>query len=143
MLAQAITTARAADVKGQVLCRADSAYYCYPFVGTALRHGTWFSVTTRMNPQVKAAIAGIDPDAWHSIEYPTAVYDDLEDRWVSDAEVAELPFVAFTGRRKAEHSPAGWSSAASSACSHWPATAPNKASCSPPTATTGSSPKAP
>ncbi len=28
-----------------------------------------------------------------------------EQRWVSDAEVAEVPFVAFTSRRRAEHVP--------------------------------------
>lgn len=107
LLAQAITTALASGVSGQALVRADSAYYCYPFVGTALRHGTWFSVTTRMNPQVKTAIAGIDEDGWRSIEYPNAIWEHAEQpgegHWVSDAEVTEVPFVAFTGRRKAEH----------------------------------------
>ena len=103
MLAQAITTARAAGVTGTVMARADSAYYCYPFVGTALRHGAWYSVTTRMNPQIRAAIAGIDEDRWQAIEYPNAIFDETERRWVSDAEVAEVPFVAFTGRRKADH----------------------------------------
>jgi len=103
MLAQAITTARAAGVKSQILCRADSAYYGWAFVGTAIRHGTWFSVTTRKNPQVVAAIAGIGEDAWAPIEYPNALWEDAEQRWVSDAEVAEVPFTAFTGRRKAEH----------------------------------------
>ena len=105
LLAQALTTARAAGVAGRALVRADSAYYCYPFVGTAIRHRARFSVTTRMNPQVKAAIAGIGEDAWTPIEYPNAVFDDEEQRWVSDAEVAEVPFTAFTGRRKAEHVP--------------------------------------
>ena len=47
LLAQAITTARAAGATGRVLCRADSAYYGWKFVGTALRHGAWFSVTAR------------------------------------------------------------------------------------------------
>ncbi|WP_425552230.1 transposase, partial [Georgenia ruanii] len=64
LLAQALGTARAAGVSGRVLCRADSAYYGHAFVGTALRHGVWFSVTARMDPQVKATIAGIDEDAW-------------------------------------------------------------------------------
>lgn len=103
MLAQAITTARAAGVTSQVLCRADSAYYGHAFVGTALRHDAWFSVTVRMNPQVVAAIAGIGEDAWTAIEYPHAIWDDAEQRWISDAEVAEVPFVAFTSRRKHEH----------------------------------------
>ncbi|WP_310961739.1 IS1380 family transposase [Nocardioides terrisoli] len=102
LLAQAITTARAAGVKGQVLCRADSAYYGWAFVGTAIRHRAWFSVTARMNPAVVKAIASIEEDAWTPIAYPNAVYDEAEDRWVSDAEVAEIPFTAFTGRRKAE-----------------------------------------
>lgn len=103
LLAQAITTARAAGVTGRILARADSAYYGWAFVGTALRHQTWFSVTARMTPSVTAAITGIEAAAWKAIEYPNAVYDEAENRWVSDAEVAEVPFVAFTGRRKAEH----------------------------------------
>jgi hypothetical protein len=37
-----------AGVTGQILARADSAYYGWAFVGTALRHKTWFSVTARM-----------------------------------------------------------------------------------------------
>jgi hypothetical protein len=103
LLAQAITTARAAGVRGKLLARADSAYYGYAFVGTAIRHHAWFSVTARNNPQVTAAITGIDPDAWRSIRYPHAIWDDAEARWISDAEVAEVPFTAFTSRRKAEH----------------------------------------
>ena len=69
MLAQAITTARAAGVTGRILARADSAYYGHAFVGTALRHGAWFSVTARMTATVKAAIASIAEDAWHTIAY--------------------------------------------------------------------------
>jgi hypothetical protein len=103
LLAQSITTARAAGVTGQILARADSAYYGWAFVGTAIRHRAWFSVTARMTPTVTAAITGIDPDAWTPISYPNAVFDDDEQRWISDAEVAEIDFVAFTGRRKAEH----------------------------------------
>ena len=103
LLAQAITTARAAGVTGRILARADSAYYGWAFVGTALRHQAWFSVTARMTPSVTAAIASIDPGEWTAIAYPNAVFDEVEQRWVSDAEVAEVPFTAFTGRRKAEH----------------------------------------
>jgi len=105
LLAQAMTTTRAAGVTGQVLCRADSAYYGWAFIGTAIRHQAWFSVTARMNPAVLKAITGIDEDAWTPIAYPNAVFDEAEQRWVSDAEVAEVPFTAFTGRRKAEHVP--------------------------------------
>ena len=102
LLAQAIGTARAAGVKSRILARADSAYYGWAFVGTALRHDSWFSVTARMTASVKAAISAISEDAWQTIVYPNAVYDEAEQRWVSDAGGAEVPFVAFTGRRKAE-----------------------------------------
>ena len=105
LLAQAVGTARAAGVSGQILARADSAYYCHAFIGTALRHQAWFSVTARMDPKVKAAIAAIDEATWQTIRYPQAVFDQTEQRWISDAEVAEVPFVAFTSRRKAEHVP--------------------------------------
>src|SRR4051812_39195675 len=103
LLAQAMTTARAAGAGGQVLCRADSAYYGWAFVGTAIRRGAWFSVTARMTPSVTAAIAGIDEDGWTPICYPNAVFDEAEQRWVSEAEVAETGFIAFTGRRKSQH----------------------------------------
>jgi hypothetical protein len=103
ILAQALTTARASGVTGRALCRADSAYYGHAFVAAALRHGAWYSVTARMNPQVKAAVAAIEEVAWTPIRYPHAVWDDAEQRWVSDAEIAEVAFTAFTSRRKHEH----------------------------------------
>jgi len=40
------------------------------------------------------------------IRYPNAIFDEDEQRWVSDAEVAEIAFTAFTNRRKAEHATA-------------------------------------
>lgn len=103
LLAQAITTARAAGVRGQILCRADSACYGWAFVGTAIRAKTWFSVTARMTKAVTAAIASIEEGAWQPSKYPNAIFEEAEQRWISDAEVAEVPFVAFAGRRKAEH----------------------------------------
>jgi hypothetical protein len=107
MLAQAITTARAAGIRGRILARADSAYYGWAFVGTALRHKAWFSVTTRMTKTVTAAIASIPAEAWRPIKYPNAIWEPGEQpgdgHWVSDAEVAEIGFTAFTGRRKHEH----------------------------------------
>ena len=102
LLAQTMSTARAAGASGRILARADSAYYGWAFVGTALRHRAWFSVTARMDPKVVAAIASIDESAWTPIKYPNAIFDEVEQRWVSDAEVAEVPYLAFTGRRKTE-----------------------------------------
>ena len=91
------------------MARADSAYYGWAFVGTALRHKAWFSVTARMTPTVTAAITNIPAGAWQTIKYPNAVWEAGEQpgegHWVSDAEAAEVGFVAFTGRPKAEHVP--------------------------------------
>ena len=74
-------------------------------MGAAIRHKAWFSVTARMNPRVLRAITLIEDEAWQAIEYPNEVYDEAEQRWVSDAEVAEISFVAFTGRRTNQHVP--------------------------------------
>ncbi len=49
------------------------------------------------------AITSINDKAWIPIRYPHAIYDIDEQRWVSDAEVAEVPFTAFTNRRHAKH----------------------------------------
>jgi DDE family transposase len=107
LLAEAIRTARAAGVTGRVMVRADSAYYRHDFVAAAVRAGAWFSVTTRANPAINAAIAGIEEDAWTPINYPHAVWEDGEEpgegHWVSDAEVAETQVTVFTSRRKSEH----------------------------------------
>jgi hypothetical protein len=42
-------------------------------------------------------------DAWTPIHYPNAVWDEAEQRLISDAEIAEVPFTAFTSRRTADH----------------------------------------
>jgi hypothetical protein len=100
LLAQAIGTVRRAGVASQILVRADSAYYQHGFVAAAVRAGAWFSVTARMNRQVVAAISGIPEEAWTPIKYPQAVWDDDEQAWISDAEVAETSFTCFTSRRR-------------------------------------------
>lgn len=103
LLAQAVGTARAAGASGQILARADSAYFGHAFIAAAQRAGAWFSVTARMNPQIRASIAGIDETAWTPITYPNAIWDEEETRWISDAEIAETMVTIFTSRRKAEH----------------------------------------
>ena len=60
------------------------------------------SVTVRMDPKVKKAIAAIGDDAWTPIEYTDAVYDEQARLWVSRAEVAEVPFTAFSSKKAAE-----------------------------------------
>ncbi len=105
LVADALATVRSlrrGEATGPVLLRADSAFYGWPTIGAALRAGAQVSVTVRMDPKVKAAIGAISDDAWTTIEYTDAVYDADTDRWVSRAEVAEVPFTAFSSRKPAE-----------------------------------------
>ncbi|MGW0456024.1 IS1380 family transposase [Gordonia sputi] len=92
---------RSPDAAGPVLLRADSAYYSHRAVTTAIRAGAQVSVTVRQDTHVRAAIATITDDAWTPIEYTDAIYDDDTQQWVSRAEVAEIPFTAFTSKAKA------------------------------------------
>ena len=55
-----------------------------------------------MDPAVKRAIATIAENAWTPIEYTDAVYDETAGAWISRAEVAEIPFTAFSSRKIAE-----------------------------------------
>jgi Transposase DDE domain group 1 len=103
LLADALVTAARAGVSGLVIMRADSAYYNHDMIAAAIRGGARFSVTARMDPAVRRAIAAIGESAWTPIHYPNAVWDEDEQRLVSDAEVAEIDFTAFISRRKAEH----------------------------------------
>lgn len=86
-----------------VLLRADSAYYGFATINAALTAGADVSVTARQDPAVKRAIATIPEDAWTTIEYTDAIFDEQAQAWISKAEVAEVPFTAFTSRAKKDH----------------------------------------
>jgi hypothetical protein len=88
---------------GLVLVRMDSAFYNADVVASARRAGARVSITARMNKDVTAAIAGIEEAAWTPIKYPNAIFDEDEQRRISDAEVAEVGYTAFTSRRQALH----------------------------------------
>ena len=103
LIADAVATAHRAGATGTLTVRADSAYYNHDVVAATRRAGARFSLTARMDPAVTAAISRIDEDAWVSIRYPDAIWDEAEGRWVSDAQVAEVEYTAFTSRKKAEH----------------------------------------
>jgi hypothetical protein len=90
---------------GPVLVRADSAFYGYPMIAAALRAGADVSVTVKLRPPEKAAIAAIDPQAWQPIEYTDAVFDEDTGRLISRAEVAEIPFTAFGTNKKTAQVP--------------------------------------
>ncbi|MGZ5366055.1 MAG: IS1380 family transposase, partial [Mycobacterium sp.] len=65
---------------------------------TAARYDASVSLTTGSNPSVNAAISTIGDDAWTAIHYPDAFVDTDTGELVSDAEVAEIPYTAFTSR---------------------------------------------
>jgi len=88
-----------------VLLRADSAFYGHPSIAAALRAGADVSVTVRLDPKVRAAIASIHQDSWTTIEYTDALFDETTNTWVSRAEVAEIPYTAFGSRKTSEQVP--------------------------------------
>jgi len=90
---------------GKPLLRADSAFYGAPTVGAALRGGAQVSITVRLDPKVKAAIATIGQEAWTPIEYTDAIFDEVSNTWVSRAEVAEVPFTAFSSKKATDQVP--------------------------------------
>ena len=95
MIAQAIATARAAGVSGEILVRGDSAYGTSTVVAACRRAGARFSLVLTKSATVAAAIAAIGDDAWTPVNYPGAVRDPDTGAWISDAEVAETTYTAF------------------------------------------------
>jgi hypothetical protein len=79
----------------------DSAYCGAETIAAVRRAGARFSVTIPVTARVRAAIAAIAGDAWQAIEYPQAVWDDQLGCRISDAEVAETVYEAFTSKKKA------------------------------------------
>jgi hypothetical protein len=102
LAAEAIATARRCGATGQILTRLDSGYYSSAVIRAIRKAGSFFSVTVAMNPHVKAAIGTIPEDAWTPIRYPRAIWDEQAGGWVSDAEVAEIQYTAFTSKKKDE-----------------------------------------
>ena len=99
LAAGAISAARQAGCTGQIVFRIDSAYYSAAVLGAIRAAGACFSVTVRMDPKIRAAIAAIPGDAWTPVTYPRAVWDEDQQRLISDAEVAEVPYTAFAARK--------------------------------------------
>lgn len=87
------------------LLRADSAFYGHPTIGAATRGGADVSVTIGLNTTIKTAISTIADDAWTPIQYTNALYDEGTQRWISVAEVAEIPFTVFASQTKSHHIP--------------------------------------
>ena len=100
LVTETIETARKCGCTGKIVARLDSGYYNAQVIAAIRRAGAYFSVTVAMNDSVKSAIDRIPEDAWTPIRYPRAIWDDQAGGWVSDAEVAETEYTAFTSKKK-------------------------------------------
>lgn len=96
---------RSADAVGKVLLRADSAFMGHPTIAGAITAGADVSVTVRLTTDIKRVIAAIDEEAWTTIKYPQAIFDDDTQSWISRAQVAEIDFTAFTAQARRNHVP--------------------------------------
>jgi len=99
LVAEALQVIQRCGASGLVVLRADAAFYTLGVISTARKAGARFSITAPHYTTVTRAIAAIGEDAWTPIRYPEAIFDQAEQRWISDAEVAEIPFTAFCTHR--------------------------------------------
>ena len=72
--------------------RADAGFWNYALIDTLVRLGVRWSVTVRINPSIRKAIAEIDEAAWTTIAYPDS----------GQAQVAETTYVTGQGRHRRE-----------------------------------------
>jgi Transposase DDE domain group 1 len=94
-IAQAIATTRAAGASGNIPVRGDSAFGNRAVVRACRRGKAQFSLVMAKNAAIGRAIDSIDTDQWTPLRYPNAVQDPDTGAWISDAEVAEVPYTAF------------------------------------------------
>jgi hypothetical protein len=99
-LAETLAVVRRIAPAATVVVRADSKFYTADVVATAARYGAFVSLTTGSNPSITAAITSIDDTAWTAIHYPDAFTDPDTGELISDAEVAEIGYTAFTSHPK-------------------------------------------
>ena len=99
MVADAVRTARAAGALGEILVRGDCAYGNSAVISACLKAGVRFSFALIKSRVVAAAIAAIPEDRWMPVHYPGAVIDPDTGELISDAQVAEIAFTAFTSTK--------------------------------------------
>lgn len=85
-----VARVRRAGARGPLRMRADAGFWNYALLDTLTRLGVAWSVTVRINAQIRACIDGIGDDAWTAIGYPDG----------GEAHVAEAIYVTGSGRRQ-------------------------------------------
>ena len=99
LAAEAISAARQAGCTGQIVFRIDSAYYSAAVLG-AIRGGGAASRSPRgWTPRSAPRSPPSARTPGHPITYPRAVWDEDQQRLISDAEVAEVQYTAFASRK--------------------------------------------
>lgn len=81
-----------------VVLAADSAYYNTDVAWAGLKAGADISITVRTSQATNRAISRIDEGTWTGIKYPHAIWDEDNREWISEAEVAETDYTAFTSK---------------------------------------------
>lgn len=100
MIAEAVATAKRCGATGTILVRADSAYCSAKTVRAIRRSGASFSLGIGMSKPVRASIDAIPGGAWTRIDYPWAIPDPDTGEPITQAEVAETAYTAFTSKPK-------------------------------------------
>ena len=99
LIAEAIRAVRESSVTATILVRADSAFFCAKVVKAIRAAGALFSITVGNTKRIRAAISRIPETAWTPIKYRDAVWDADEQRWISEAEIAEVEYTAFASKK--------------------------------------------
>lgn len=99
LVAEAIGTSRRCGATALLVMRGDSAFYSAKVIAACRRAQACFSVTAKMDPKTKAAIAAIPETAWTAIQYPNAIFDEESGQWISDAQIAETTYTAFASKK--------------------------------------------
>src|SRR6266700_4782636 len=84
LVAEAIRALREAGVTAMILVRADSAFFSAKLVKAIRAAGAHFSITAGNTKRIRAAISQIPETVWKPIKYRDAVWDQDEQRWVSE-----------------------------------------------------------
>src|SRR5680860_998940 len=83
-LCETFNRARSAGAGGPLTLRADSGFYAGAVAAACRKAGVRFSITVKMNPAIRKAIAAIDDEDWVAIPY-----------FLDGADVAETTYRPF------------------------------------------------
>jgi hypothetical protein len=85
-----IARVRRAGATGALTLRADAGFWSWAMIDTLTRLGVSWSITVRINKQIRACIEGIDEGAWIPIVYPDG----------GQAQVAETTYITGHGTKQ-------------------------------------------